>query len=615
MVSGVRLQLHTPLPQQSRRPTTRLYRPEEIAFYNFEILRRLRIGAIEEVPPECSTPAALRQAWFSPEHLVPKKSDLPFRTVYNGHALSQYLVTPPTRIHDLRYLFSHLPEGAWIYGYDLRDAFYSILVHPEDRQMLLFSFLGKLYRYRALPMGISPSASHLCEMTMCLCEHWSKQEIVERVSISPYYDDLNGWALSLSTGRLHSSFIASEIELLGLHWNKTKSMPEPSQTAVVLGYLINTVTMTASLPGAKLQRLIDLAVLLHHRRRASPRELLSMAGKLMDARYASSLFRACAYALYPHVSSALDWDTLLDLSPEALERLHFFATQAPLLNGMRFRYQPAVATVLATDARPTHWTITLLRGPHAGQALNGRWEDLAELRGLDLEKLINFLELYVLLLALEKFESFLRGTTLWWWVDNQVALSYLRRCGGPVHHLRVLTWRILERAQAMGVFFTPPRYVQSSNNPADYGTRHQDLDSVRISPFTFDRLNLLWGPFTMDLFADATNALCPCFFTMQPQEGAAGTNALLHDWSRIRRAWLFPPTHLLPQVVEKLLLQPPRGSVLIVPVLTTAPWWSPLMKLSPQTLKLHRQDFKVDGPDTSSIFLSLGEHFLAVRIP
>jgi len=618
MSSGFRLMLHSTPPSQQRQPTTRLYKPDEKVFYQFELARRLQIGAIEKVPPAFLTPQALQRSWLSVEFLVPKKSDLPYRTVFNGHGISKYLLAPPTHLHDLKSYFQRLPRGAWIYGYDLRDAFYALPVHLDDRRLLMFRFDSLYYWYRSLPMGISPSAAHLCQVTMALCEYWSHQLLLGHlVQILPYFDDLNGWALLREIARAHSLFVQKEIELLGLHWNKTKSMPEPAQQAIILGYNIDTRTLTASLPLKKLQKIEQTVSNLLHDRRSSARALLSLAGKFMDARHASPFFRAIAYSIYPLLSMADTWDDTVPISEELTKRLHFFLQQASLLNSGRcFRYDPAVASTLITDANPIRWSWAITRGPLAGRSRNGLWSELRLPSPLAaLPQHINALELLVPLLAISQLGEQLRSATLWWQVDNQAALSYVRKSGGPVDYMRELLWQILLETHRLHIFLTPPSYIRSERNPADYGTRHREVDPIRISRHTFDHLNLLYGPFSIDLFANSGNAVCPRFFASTQQDGAEAIDALAQDWSRLRRPWIFPPTDLLHLVVDKLLLQRPSGAVLIAPALSSTLWWPRLMSLSPHIHKLRPQDFKVDGPATSSIFLALSEHFIAAQIP
>ena len=544
-----------------------------------------------------------------------RKSDLPFRTVFNGRSLSQYLETPATRISTLGRFLASLPPRAWIYGYDLRDAFYAFTIHPDSRPLLMVRYGDLVFRYRCYPMGISPSMPMLCAITSALVDCWRTRVVAGApVEMFAYADDLNGWATAQWVAKEHSDFTGREIAELGLY-PSPKSPKEPEQAKVILGNLVDSRTMTVSLPQAKLETLVEMASQYLARPEASARQMLSLAGRLMDARFASPLFRAAAYALYPHVSASSGWDEVSPLSREALARLAFIKECASQANGHPFRYDPALATRLVTDATPETWSMALLSGPHAGAALNGRWVDLpSHLRPLGpWSDHINFLELMVLYLALHLFQAELSGSTLWWWVDNQVAAAYMRKKGGAVLCLNELAWQILLRVWQMHVHLTPPRYVPSKDNPADYGTRHAECDSVRISPRAFERLSLQHGPFATDLFANSGNALCRTYFSAVPDAGSAGTDALLQNWRGLRGAWIFPPSHLLEQTVLKIAEERPKG-VLVLPHAPNLRWWQQWIALSMRTQELSRADFKVDGPDTSSIWLSLSERYLLAVI-
>ncbi len=79
-------------------------------------------------------------------------------------------------------------------------------------------------------------------------------------------------------------------------------------------------------------------------------------------------------------------------------------------------------------------------------------------------------------------------------------------------------------------------------------------------------------PFSIDLFADSGNSMCPRFFAATQQGGAEATDAMAHDWSHLQRAWIFPPSDLLHLVVDKLVLDRPSGAMLIAPFLTNSRW-------------------------------------------
>jgi hypothetical protein len=117
-----------------------------------------------------------------------------------------------------------------------------------------------------------------------------------------------------------------------------------------------------------------------------------------------------------------------------------------------------------------------------------------------------------------------------------------------------------------------------------------------------------------DLFANSANTVCPAFFSPTEDVGSMGIDALRQDWRQLCHAWIFPPTQLIEAVLKKLHEERPPHCVLILPELPQAHWWPLFVKLKPRTRPLLPKDFRVDGPGTSSIFLSLSKRFLAARI-
>ena len=50
-----------------------------------------------------------------------------------------------------------LQQGEWLTSIDLTDAYFHVLIHPSSRKFLRFAIHGKVYQFRALVMGLSPS--------------------------------------------------------------------------------------------------------------------------------------------------------------------------------------------------------------------------------------------------------------------------------------------------------------------------------------------------------------------------------------------------------------------------------------------------------------------------
>ena len=64
----------------------------------------------------------------------------------------------------------------------------------------------------------------------------------------------------------------------------------------------------------------------------------------------------------------------------------------------------------------------------------------------------------------------------------------------------------------------------------------------------FHSLNSIWGPFTVDCFANSVNAKVPRFYSLFFQPGCFGVDALAFDWGG-ENCWLVPAVYLIPRVL------------------------------------------------------------------
>ena len=93
---------------------------------------------------------------------------------------------------------------------------------------------------------------------------------------------------------------------------------------------------------------------------------------------------------------------------------------------------------------------------------------------------------------------------------------------------------------------------------------------------------------TIDLFASASNTLCPRFFSARPEPAAAGHDALEQAcWDSVHCPWcakrrpefvlLFPPIHLVRAALGKAKQDQAHG-VAILPCTPSAAWWPSVMR-------------------------------------
>ena len=82
---------------------------------------------------------------------------------------------------------------------------------------------------------------------------------------------------------------------------------------------------------------------------------------------------------------------------------------------------------------------------------------------------------------------------------------------------------------------------------------------------------ILWGPHTIDRFADHLNAHTQRFNSRFWVPGSEAVDTFTCDWSE-ENNWWCPPVYLIPRVIRHAQLTKARGT-LIVPQWPSAPYW------------------------------------------
>ena len=112
-----------------------------------EISEMMVKGAIQE--------ASYRGRGFvSNVFLVPKKNGGQ-RPVIDLKKLNEYVYTEHFKMEGIHLLKDLLRKGDWMAKVDLKDAYFMIPIHGQDRDFLKFMFKDKCYRFNCLPFGLA----------------------------------------------------------------------------------------------------------------------------------------------------------------------------------------------------------------------------------------------------------------------------------------------------------------------------------------------------------------------------------------------------------------------------------------------------------------------------
>ena len=134
-------------PYQPYPPRALTHSQAEEALMQQEIQSMLEKHAIEETTPR-------GHGFLSTIFLVPKK-DGGQRPVINLKSLNKFVYTEHFKIEGIHILRDLLRAGDWMTKVDLKDAYFMVPIHEEDRAFLKFSFKEKVYQFKCLPFGLA----------------------------------------------------------------------------------------------------------------------------------------------------------------------------------------------------------------------------------------------------------------------------------------------------------------------------------------------------------------------------------------------------------------------------------------------------------------------------
>lgn len=224
----------------------------------------------------------------SPIGLVPKQEPGAFRLIHNlshpkiGGSINDFIPRDQCVVHYASFdtaveLVMRAGKGAWLAKSDIKSAFRLLPVHPEDYELLGFTFDGLFYYDKCLPMGCSISCS-LFELFSTFLEFRVKQ-VIQSQFVTHYLDDFLfiGTSFASSGGAL--SAFTDICEQLGVPLAQEKTVG-PVQVITYLGLEIDTLSQQVRVPLVKIRALCSKIHAALGRSKISLVDLQSLVGSL-----------------------------------------------------------------------------------------------------------------------------------------------------------------------------------------------------------------------------------------------------------------------------------------------------------------------------------------------
>lgn len=353
---------------------------------------------------------------------------------------------------------------------------------------------------------------------------------------------------------------------LGLTINYKKAVLIPTQSIHFLGFTIDSVRFTFSVPANKRADIACQARTLLEKPQVRVREIARFIGKAEALSVAASILRLFLRPLQSWLGNlklrrSEDYEKLLTIPKECRRDLRWIADNISSVASEPILNDP-VALSISTDASNAGWGAACIRGSTGGRWK--KWESSWH---------INEREMAACFFGLKCFASDLSNCTINVELDNTTAVWYINKKGGTrsalLNKLTRLLW-LWATKRHIRLLATYRPGIQ--NVEADLlSRRFHDCSDYSLKEEYTRALFSRWSAPSIDLFASRWNAKCSKFFSFLPDPNASGVDAFAQEWSGIY-GYAFPPFNMVGRVIRKALREGAH-LILVCPKWKNQSWW------------------------------------------
>ena len=561
LVSGARIEFDgdtESLPLISR--TTPAMSASEGAVIGKEIENLLAKGVIASCkhhPQEVLSPVFTR-----------KKKDGTFRVILNLKRLNEEITYRHFKMDTLNTALSLISKDCFMASVDLKDAYYSVAIHPEHRKFLRFKWKEQRYEYNALPNGLALAPRKFTKLLKPVFATLRKKGHVS----TAFLDD------SLLLGGTREECIdniqdtLTLFQQLGFVVHPTKSVLRPAKRIQYLGVIIDSESMTVTLTADRARSLKEGCRELRGKKKPTIREAAQVIGKIVASfpavRYGPLHYRS----LEEDKKEALresrgDFDHTMTLSESSQTELKWWEDNVESASNDVCTGDPEV--VISTDASLIGWGCDC-----EGVSAGGQWLPVEQ------NFHINYLELKAALLALKCFQTKIERKHVRLLIDNTTAVACINHMGtSHSPSCNSVTQSLWEWGIDHNVWISAAHIPGKENTVADAESRRINLDAewkidTELLQSAFTQLGVV--P-TIDLFASRLNAQITRYVAFRPDPAAVAVDAFSVSW-KDETFYAFPPFSILARVLQKVQ-QDQAAGVLVVPDWPTQVWYPVLQRL------------------------------------
>ena len=495
-----------------------------------------------------------------------EKSDGKFRMIIDLSDLNEHVTKHHFKMDHLETATDMMFPNAWLTSIDLREAYYAIPLHKEDRKFICFQWNNKFFEFTCLPFGLSSAPWIYTKTLRPIFADFHEKGF----SGFGYIDDSFIIAETYEESIHATKYLCDSFSKLGFRVHPNKSKLFPSHTLTFLGYVLDSTNMTVSPTEDKILKVKNKIMSVLDKSKSKIREVASVLGSLNDLCKASEYGLSHTKTLEIEKIKALkragaqQFEGSMRISLQSREDLlwwyHNLHKQRKII-----RISPPEITLFC-DASSKGWGASF-----HGKTAGGRWSTSES----DLH--INILELKAIEFALKSLCRDLQDCGIQIRSDNTTAISYVCKGGGTRStQCNVIAKSIWDWCASKGIWFLISHVPGIENVEADYESRHfSENTEWSLHPVLFDQITAQFGIPEVDLFASRNNHQVDKYVSWGPDPHAFSINAFHLNWSQFQCCYIFPPFRLLNRVLQKIRKEQAR-SIVVTPHWSAQPWYTPL---------------------------------------
>ena len=354
-----------------------------------------------------------------------RKKDGTARVILNLKELNDFVKHVHFKMSSIKEVLSLLQENYFFMTIDFKDAYFSVRIQPEDRKWLRFMWNNQSFQFTCLPQGLTSAPRVFTKLLKPVLSHLRSLGIL----IVCYIDDCILMASSAQELEDNAMYALQLFDSIGLTVNVKKSVLFPTQEVEFLGLILNSVTMTASLPSRRKESIKAHGLRLLHGA-STLRDLAAFIGLAVASEAAVNLAPLRYKYLEIVRNQALtlsngNYDSIISLDSHARDMIRWWIDNIDSQTNSLVSCPPDLE--IHTDACLTGW------GAKVGDARTGGHWAHAELDH------INCLELKAILLSLQSLCKHCEQTHIRLRSDNSTAIACINRCGSTKLSLNTLT--------------------------------------------------------------------------------------------------------------------------------------------------------------------------------